>query len=307
MINSGVHVTTQGLCCILHQADADTVDAQSNEGTVVLQNDQNVRELDVIGLGFSTNSGTLLSQSVVQEADYKTYNCARNTCDGVTGAVAVTKLCHDHRTQQAGDHVTDHGANATSRRQRSTLGVIGRHSGQQRTHGDIEHGVGCFIQDLAREQNYNQSNAIYKGRHSPQCDRSYTQQRCGAQQPGTELAVLVLLLCESLVHQCTHHRVIDCVPNSPNNDKGAQQGGVDTQSVGAVHGEHSAHQSKGHASAPVAKHVAKPVLLGQAGLRCVGHKYFLQILFCERTPIRSLYLSFMLQKYERKVNWYFCN
>ena len=48
--------------------------------------------------------------------------------------------------------------------------VIGGHGAQQRAHGDIEHGVGCFVQDLAGEQNDDQSDAVEEGGNGPQCD-----------------------------------------------------------------------------------------------------------------------------------------
>ena len=128
---------------------------------------------------------------------------------------------------------------------------------------DIEHGVSCLIEDLKGEQGDQQGDAVQEGGHSPQSDGGNCQQRSCPQQPGTELAVLVLLLCEGLVHQRAHHGVIDSIPNGPDDGQNAHHSGIDAQNIGTVNREDASHQGKGHAAAPVTQHVADPMLGGQ--------------------------------------------
>ena len=59
------------------------------------------------------------------------------------------------------------GANTACRGKLGALFVRICHGRQQRTHGNVQHGVEAFIQDLAHKQNRNHRHALKVGRQGP--------------------------------------------------------------------------------------------------------------------------------------------
>ena len=300
VVHRGVHIHTDILGQILHGADADTVDAQSHKSTVLLHDFENVGDLDIVRLGFLVNNHTLLGQRIVQQAGNKAEHGASDTGDHVTGRGIFTEQTNDNGADHAGNGIAEHGTDTTGGGQGRTLGVVGGHGAQQGAHGDIEHGVGCFVQDLEREQSNQQGDAVQEGGDCPHSDGGYSQQRRCPQQPGTELTALILSSCESLVHQRTHHGIVDRIPDGPDDGQNKHYFRIDAQYIGAVDGENAGHQSEGHTAAPVAEHVTKPMLGCQAAgsFRIICHFYCSSLYFCgtETLPHSDI---FILTNYER--------
>ena len=140
------------------------------------------------------------------------------------------------------------------------------HSGQHGTHGNIEHGVAAFVQDLAEEQNNQHGSTLEEGGHRPEGDCGDSQQRGSPQQPGTELALGIVVLGEHLVHQSAHQGIVNGIPDVPDQQQGCQNDGIDLQHVDIVPGHIGTHQCEGHAAAQVAHGVADLMLPGQAVL-----------------------------------------
>ena len=171
------------------------------------------------------------------------------------------------------DHVADHGTKTAGRGQGGTLAVGVGHGGKQRTHGDVEHGVAALVKDLAEEQHHKHRVAVEQRGDCPEHDRGDGQQRSGTQQPGAELAVLIVMFCVHFVHKRAHHRVVHGVPDVPDKKQRRQDGGIDLQHVGVIAGDHGAHQRKGHAAAKVAHGVADFVLERQAAFLSGGSHF----------------------------------
>ena len=233
-----------------------------------------VADPDAVALADRFDRGLVafLGPEVVQQAEHKADDGADGGADAEReGRIAVLgqQLGQDHQRQ----HVADQRAEAAGAGQGRTLGVIVGHGAQQRAHGDVEHGVAAFVQDLAEEQHDQQRGALEEGGHGPERDGGHAEQRRNAQQPGAELAVLVVVFGVDLIHQDAHERVVDSVPDIPDEQQNGQHRVIDLQHVGVVARDHRAHQRKGHAAAQVAARIADLMLDAQfvfGGGRCHG-------------------------------------
>ena len=210
-----VHVHAECVGAILHSADADTVDAQGDERTVLGEDGENVGELDALGVGCLLHTHSLLGHKVVHKADYKADDGTADADDHIAGRVAVAEGRDDYGGDDARDGVTKARSRTSRRGERGALYVVLRHGGEERAHRDIEHSVRRLVEDLGGEEHYQKGDTGKECRHRPQRYRRYCQQGCRAQNPGSELSPRVALFGERLVHQRTHQWVVDRVPNSP--------------------------------------------------------------------------------------------
>ena len=251
---------------MLHGADADTVDAKSDEGAVFLHNVENVGELNIVSLGLLLNNCTLLGECVVKKTYDEAEDGAGNTCNHVTGGLILAEHTDNNRTDHTGNHVTEHRANATCGGKRRALCIVGGHCGKERSHGDVEHGVGCLVEDLEGEERNESYDTLGEGGNCPKTDRTHSKERCCTEKPRTELASLIAVAGKRLIHKSAHHGVVNSVPDSPDDGEHAHYGGINSKHVCAVDGEGAGHESKGHTAAEVTEHITKPMLLGKAAL-----------------------------------------
>ena len=284
IINRRIHIHRDILGEVLHGADANAVDAKSDESTVSLHNVENVGELNIVSLGLLLNDCTLLGECVVK----KTYNEAkdgtRNTCDHVTGGLILTEHTDNDGTDHTGDHVTEHRANATCGGKRRTLCIVGGHCGKERSHGDVEHGVGCLVEDLEGEECNESNDTLGEGRNCPKTDCSHSKERCCTEKPGTELAPLIVVSGKGSVHDSAHHGIVNSVPDSPDDGEHAHYGSIDTKNVGTVDGEGAGHEGECHTATKVTEHVAEPMLGGKTALVIILFLKHIFILFSMKRP-----------------------
>ena len=254
------------------------MDAQCKEGTVYAENVQDIADFNRLGvLAGGIADVALLSPEVVQQAEHEADGSADGGADAESSA-GIAVLCQQLGHDDHGDDVADHTAEAAGAGQGSALAVGVSHSGQQGTHGDVEHRVEAFVQDFAEEQHDQHRGTLKEGGYGPENDKADGYHGGRAQQPRTELAVFVVLFCKDLVHQSAHQRVVDGVPDVPDQQQGGKHHCVDLQNVGVVTGNDGTHQGEGHAAAHVAEGVTDFMLHAQsAGSFCFCHNFLLKI------------------------------
>ena len=262
--NISIHIGTQGGGHILAGADKNAVQAQCQESPVLPEHIQNVGELDIVRItALVFHHIPLFRQEVVTQAEDTADQGAHRSADAVAGGIGITEGGQDNGENHGRQNVADDGAESTSGRQRSPLFVSVGHGRQQRAHGDVEHGVAGFIQNLADEQRRHHGSALQHGGNRPQSNKGHNQHGGSPEQPGTEFALGMMLLGKHLVHQSAHHGVVYRIPDVPDCQQGCQDHRVDLQDIGAVPGKVGAHQAKCHAACQVTQTVADFVLQGQ--------------------------------------------
>ena len=184
-----------------------------------------------------------------------------NQCGVAVTLCIVAETGNQLRNDDAGNRVTQSGAHSACGRKGSTLGVIGGHSAQQTSHGDVHHGVACLADDLQTEQGDNHCPAAAQvSRNEEETDGSEEQHGDGGKDPGTELVFSMFGACEHNVHDGAHQRVVYGIPDVPDQKYGCQDRRIYCQVYLQVAGHIGPDQTYGNTSACVTAAVAENIV-----------------------------------------------
>ena len=137
------------------------MDAQCQESAVALKHFQNIADFDVVctALGIDNIEVAFFRPEIVEEA--------QNHTNHTIALGIVTEHGDNDGEQHRSQNTKNRGANTACRGKLGALFVRICHGRQQRTHGNVQHGVEAFIQDLAHKQNRNHRHALKVGRQGP--------------------------------------------------------------------------------------------------------------------------------------------
>ena len=213
------------------------MNAKCKVGTVNLEYVKNVGNLDLLSFlllcclnSVLSLNVTLNGEEIVEEYEKTTKNCSSDSSNGITN-LGLAENLEENRNSHHTNCATYGRTEATCRRERSTLCVVGSHNTEKRSHTDVHDGITKLEDDLGYEEYNGTEKTVEETGKGEQRDKSDRKNGNGSENPRTELIGLVLSLREHNVHKCTNERVVDCIPNVPYQKNTGINKGIYTKNV----------------------------------------------------------------------------